>query len=193
LCLLLARQFWLRRSRLALSSTIRRQERSRLKSSYEPRNIAPIRLANCSLDLLRAGKLFVAARRDCFGVENNSTRVARYGPEISRSLDAPKRAACCTAYRRRSAGPASAAAQATGSRRAASAALASLSVSERRAVPPTPGMVITATGTAFQNLDPVLSLGQRCHQTRPQANTITTALTATVFDFLQQLSIQKAG
>ena len=62
---------------------------SRLKSSYEPRNIAPIRLANSSrLDsLLRAGKLYLSLRDAiALALENNlDIELQRYGPEISRA------------------------------------------------------------------------------------------------------------
>ena len=174
---------------------------SRLKSSYEPRNIAPIRLANSSrLDsLLRAGKLYLSLRDAiALALENNlDIELQRYGPEISRAslMRAEAGGLLRGVPPTIQAGPASAAAQATGSQ---TGGFGGTGIAQRigaaGGTADTGGTVITATGTAFQNLDPVFVTSVNGgHQTRPQANTITTALTATVFDFLQHsYSIQKS-
>ncbi len=173
----------------------------RFKSHYEPRDISPIRLSNSARleSLLRAGKLYLSLRDTiALALENNlDIELQRYGPEISRaSLSRAEAGGLLRGVPPTiQAGPASAQAQATGSQ---TGGFGGGGTAQRTGAGggggDTGGTVITATGTAFQNLDPVfVSSVNFGHQTRPQANTITTGLTSTVFDFSQHsYSINKS-
>ena len=166
---------------------------SKFKSHYEPRDIAPIRLDNSSRleSLLRAGKLYLSLRDTiALALENNlDIELQRYGPEISRAslMRAEAGGLLRGVPPTIQAGPASAQAQATGSQ---TGGFGGGGGAQRTGAATgggdAGGTVITATGTAFQNLDPVfVSSVNFGHQTRPQANTVTTGLTSTVFDFAQ--------
>ncbi len=174
----------------------------RFKSHYEPRDVAPIRLNNSARleSLLRAGKLYLSLRDTvALALENNlDIELQRYGPEISRAslmraeAGGLLRGVPPTVQQ----GSQSAAAQATGSQTGGfgGGASAQRTGAGTGGSGDAGGTVITATGTALQNLDPVfvtsVNLG---HQTRPQTNTVTTGLTATVFDFAQHsYAIQKS-
>ncbi|MCC6539383.1 MAG: TolC family protein [Bryobacterales bacterium] len=173
----------------------------RFKAHYEPRDIAPIRLNNSSRleSLLRAGKLYLSLRDTvALALENNlDIELQRYGPEISKAslMRAEAGGLLRGVPPTVQAGPASAAAQATGSQTGGfGGGGAAQRTGAGSAGGDTGGTVITATGTALQNLDPVfvtsVNLG---HQTRPQANTVTTGLTSTVFDFTQHsYALQKS-
>ncbi len=174
---------------------------TKFKGHYEPRNIAPIRLGNSSRleSLLRAGKLYLSLRDAiALALENNlDIELQRYGPEISRAslMRAEAGGLLRGVPPTIQAGPASAQAQATGSQ---TGGFGGGGVAQRTGAAgggaDTGGTVITATGTAFQNLDPVFVTSVNAgHQTRPQANTVTTGLTSTVFDFAQHsYSVQKS-
>jgi outer membrane protein TolC len=173
----------------------------RLRAPFDPKTIAPIRLANSSrLDsLLRAGKLYLSLRDAiALALENNlDIELQRYGPEISRAslMRAEAGGLLRGVPPTIQAGPASAAAQATGSQ---TGGFGNTGIAQRTGAgtggSDTGGTVITATGTALQNLDPVFVTSVNAgHQTRPQANTVTTGLTSTVFDFAQHsYSLQKS-
>lgn len=165
----------------------------RFKVNYEPREIVPIRLANSNRleALLRAGKLYLSLRDAvALALENNlDIELQRYGPEIARAslMRAQAGGLLRGVPPTVQAGPASAQAQATGSQ---TGGFGGGGVAQRTGAGggggDTGGTVITATGTALQNLDPVfVSSVNFGHQTRPQANTVTTGLTSTVFDFAQ--------
>ena len=174
---------------------------TKFRSHYEPRDIMPIRLANSSRleSLLRAGKLYLSLRDTvALALENNlDIELQRYGPEISRAslMRAEAGGLLRGVPPTIQAGPASAQAQATGSQ---TGGFGGGGVAQRTGASgggaDTGGTVITATGTALQNLDPVFVTSVNFgHQTRPQANTITTGLTSTVFDFAQHsYSVQKS-
>ena len=174
---------------------------TRFKGHYEPREISPIRMANSSRleSLLRAGKLYLSLRDAiALALENNlDIELQRYGPEISKAslMRAQAGGLLRGVPPTIQAGPASAQAQATGSQ---TGGFGGGGTAQRTGASggggDTGGTVITATGTALQNLDPVfVSSVNFGHQTRPQANTITTGLTSTVFDFAQHsYSVQKS-
>ena len=173
----------------------------RLRAPYDPKDIAPIRLGNSSRleSLLRAGKLYLSLRDAiALALENNlDIELQRYGPEISRAslMRAQAGGLLRGVPPTIQAGPASAQAQATGSQ---TGGFGGSGVAQRVGAAggsgDTGGTVITATGTALQNLDPVFVTSVNVgHQTRPQANTVTTGLTSTVFDFAQHsYSVQKS-
>jgi outer membrane protein len=160
----------------------------RLKRPYMPKEIAPIRLANSSrLDsLLRAGKLYLSLQDAiALAIENNlDVELQRYGPQISEAslMRAQAGGLLRGVPPTVQAGPASAQAQVTGG---ATGGAGGGGGAARGATGggDTGGTIITATGTALQNLDPVfVSTFQTGHRTRPQSNTITTGLTALTFD-----------
>jgi len=183
-----------------LKEPVRKGFFDRFRVNYEPREVAPLRLNNSSrLDsLLRAGKLYLSLRDTvALALENNlDIELQRYGPEISRASLMRAEAGGLL----RGVPPTvqqasqSAAAQATGSQTGGFGGGASAQRVGAGGGGDAGGAVITATGTALQNLEPVfvtsVNLG---HQTRPQTNTVTTGLTATVFDFAQHsYAIQKS-
>jgi outer membrane protein TolC len=164
----------------------------RFKKNYMEREVAPIRLNNSArLDsLLRAGKLYLSLRDAvALALENNlDIELQRYGPEIAKA-----------SLMRAEAGGLLRGVPPTVQQGAASAQ--NLVLGSQTGGAPTAGgggqqgggqqggggntggTVITTTGTAFQNLDPVfVSTFNAGHTTRPQSNTVTTGLTANVFD-----------
>ncbi len=157
---------------------------------YKPRDIAPIRLANSSRleSLLRAGKLYLSLQDTiALALENNlDIELQRYGPEISKAslmraqAGGLLRGVPPTVQQ----GASSAQAQVTGGATGGAGGGAGIvSSAGAGAGAGTGGTVITATGAALQNQDPVfVSTFNTGHRTRPQSNTITTGLTALTFD-----------
>ena len=163
----------------------------RFARPFQSQGVAPVNLANSSrLDsLLRAGKLYLSLKDTiALALENNlDIELQRYGPEISKAslmraqAGGLLRGVPPTVQQ----GPQSAQAQVTG---ATTGGAGGGSTAQGRQVfaaggGDTGGTVITQTGTAVQNLDPVfVSTLNTGHRTRPQSNTITTGLTALTFD-----------
>jgi len=160
---------------------------------YRAAEIEPIRLGNSNRleSLLRAGRLYLTLQDAiALAVENNlDVELQRYGPMIS---NASLQRALAGGLLRGvpptiQQGPQSAQTQAigssTGGTGGGSGATGASGSSGAASGGGAGGTVITATGTALQNLDPVfvstLNLG---HSTRPQSNTITTGLTAIAFN-----------
>lgn len=161
----------------------------KLKLPYKVTEVMPIRLANSNrLDsLLRAGKLYLSLRDAiALALENNlDIELQRYGPEIARAslLRAEAGGLLRGVPTTIQQGPASAQAQVTGGTTGAASTGGTGSNLTSGTTGSTGGTVISATGTAIQNLDPVfVSTFNLGHNTRPQANTVTTGLTALTFD-----------
>jgi len=160
---------------------------------YREAEIEPIRLGNSSRleSLLRAGRLYLTLQDAiALAIENNlDVELQRYGPMISQA--SLQRALAGGLLRgvppTIQQGPQSAQNQAigssTGGTGGGSGATGASGAGGGGASGGTGGTVITATGTALQNLDPVwvstMSFG---HSTRPQSNTVTTGLTAIAFN-----------
>lgn len=158
-----------------------------LTRNYVPVEIPPINLANSPRleELIRAGYLYLSLQDAiALALENNlDIELQRYGPQIAQaSLLRAKaggllRGVPPTIQR----GPDSVQSQviggATGGAGGAQFRGAAAGGGD------TGGTIITATGTAFQNLDPVFVANYNAgHRTRPQSNTITTGTTALTFD-----------
>ncbi|MCC6589130.1 MAG: TolC family protein [Bryobacterales bacterium] len=169
----------------------------RIKYPFTVREVSPIRLANSSRleNLIRAGKLYLSLQDTiALALENNlDIELQRYGPEIARAslLRAEAGGLLRGIPSTIQQGASSAQAQATGGATGASSSTNSLTSTGSAS---TGGTVISATGTALQNLDPVfVSQGTFGHSTRPQANTVTTGLTALTFDSKQHAyAVQKS-
>ncbi|MEZ5351015.1 MAG: TolC family protein [Bryobacteraceae bacterium] len=163
----------------------------KITHSYREKEVAPIRLQNSSrLDaLIRAGKLYLSLQDTiALTLENNlDIELQRYGPETSKA--SLMRAQAGGLLRGVppvvQGGAASAQAQVVGSQTGGAPVVQG---GGRRTTADaggggTGGTIITATGTALQNLDPVfVSTFNMGHTTRPQSNTVTTGLTSTIFD-----------
>lgn len=170
----------------------------RIKHPYMPREVAPINLNNSSrLDLLMKGGRIYLSLRDAIAlaIENNlDVELQRYGPETAKAslmraeAGGLLRGVPPTVQQ----GPASAQAQALGSQTGGTPTAGN--IARVSGGGDTGGTIITATGTALQNLDPVfVSTFNIGHTTRPQANTVTTGLTANVFDSLNHsYGVQKS-
>jgi outer membrane protein TolC len=176
----------------------------RFKSHYLPADVAPINLSNSPRieSLLRAGKLYLSLQDTiALALENNlDIELQRYGPEISKAslmraeAGGLLRGVPPTVQQ----GPQSAqnlvlgsqtgGAPTAGGGRAGGGGAAGAGGGD------TGGTIITTTGTAFQNLDPVfVSTFNSGHTTRPQSNTVTTGLTANVFDSISHsYALQKS-
>lgn len=161
----------------------------KLKHPYKVREVMPIRLANSNrLDsLLRAGKVYLSLRDAiALALENNlDIELQRYGPEVARAtlLRAEAGGLLRGVPPTIQQGPSSAQAQVTGGTTGAAGVGGRGSDSTTGGGSGTGGTIISATGTAIQNLDPVfVSTFNIGHNTRPQANTVTTGLTALTFD-----------
>jgi len=163
----------------------------RITQPYKPKEIAPINLANSHRleSLLRAGKLYLSLQDAiALAIENNlDVELQRYGPQISQAglLRAQAGGLLRGVPPTVQQGPASAQAQVIGG--ATGGAGGGGGGGGGRGAPggggDTGGTIITTTGTAFQNLDPVfVSTFNIGHRTRPQSNTITTGKTALTFD-----------
>jgi outer membrane protein TolC len=159
--------------------------------NYREREVSPINLRNSSrLDtLIRAGKLYLSLQDTvALTLENNlDIELQRYGPETARAslmraeAGGLLRGVPPTVQQ----GAASAQALVVGSQTGGAPTVqgGGRRQSAADAGGGTGGTVITATGTALQNLDPVfVSTFNIGHTTRPQSNTVTTGLTSTIFD-----------
>lgn len=148
--------------------------------------IAPVNLGNSPRleSLIRAGNLYLSLE-DAIAValENNlDIELSRYGPQIAQADYLRAKAGGLlrgvpTAVR---AGATSALSQAGGSGGQGTGGGGGAGVGSQQDAG---GTVITQTGVAVPNLDPVFFFGSTLgHSSRPQANTITTGRTALVFD-----------
>ncbi|MCC6294313.1 MAG: TolC family protein [Bryobacterales bacterium] len=165
-----------------------------ITSHYRDPGIDPIRLANSARleSLLRAGRLYLSLQDAiALAIENNlDVEMQRYGPMISKA--SLQRALAGGLLRgvppTIQQGAQSAQSQAIGSStggtgNASGATGAGSGAGAGGGGGSTGGTVITATGTAIQNLDPVfVSTMAFGHSTRPQSNTVTTGLTAIAFN-----------
>jgi len=142
--------------------------------NYRPRDIAPINLANSGrLDsLLRAGNLYLSLQDAiALAIENNlDVELQRYGPEQAQAslLRAQAGGLLRGVTTAVAAGPNSALNAVLGNTGggAGGAAAGTANVSA--------GTTISATGTTLPNYDPVFSSSMNfAHNSRPQANTIT--------------------
>lgn len=148
--------------------------------------IAPVNLANSPRleSLIRAGNLYLSLE-DAIAValENNlDIELSRYGPQIAQADYLRAKAGGLlrgvpTAVR---AGATSALSQAGGGSAQGTGGTGGQGLGGQQDAG---GTVITQTGVAVPNLDPVFFFGSSYgHASRPQANTITTGRTALVFD-----------
>lgn len=151
---------------------------------YTVGTIPPINLANSSrLDsLLRAGRLYLSLQDAiALALENNlDIAMQRYGPAIAQAdlMRAQAGGLLRGVPATIQTGPSSAAAQVlgTGAGAGGGGGITTAAVSSG-------GTLITATGTALPNLDPVFFTAfSSGHTTSPQSNTITTGLTAVNFN-----------
>lgn len=149
-------------------------------------DIAPVNLANSPRleSLIRAGNLYLSLE-DAIAValENNlDIELSRYGPQIAQADYLRARAGGLlrgvpTAVR---AGATSALSQAGGGGGQGTGGTGGQGLGGQQDAG---GTVITQTGVQVPNLDPVFFFASTYgHASRPQANTITTGLTALVFD-----------
>ncbi len=156
------------------------------KRPYAPTELSPVNLANSGrLDsLLRAGMLYLSLEDTiALALENNlDIELQRYGPQIAQADYQRAQAGGLlrgvpTAVQR---GPGSAQAQVLGGTTGGAGGGAAAGGGGGEGVG---GTIITATGAALPNLDPVMftSYGWG-HRTRPQSNTVTTGLTSINFD-----------
>jgi len=146
-----------------------------LTRRYTPKPMAPANLSNSNrLDaLLRGGNLYLSLQDAiALAIENNlDIEIQRLGPLTAQLSLARTQTGSFTrgSSPALAAGPASAGGGAAG--------FTSTGV----------GAVATSGGPALLNFDPVFtSTITAGHQTRPQANTITTGLTSTTTDFMAQ-------
>lgn len=160
---------------------------------YREADIEPIRLGNSSRleSLLRAGRLYLTLQDAiALAIENNlDVELQRYGPMISQAslqralAGGLLRGVPPTIQQGAQSAQSQAIGSSTGGTGGGSGATGASGASGGGASGGTGGTVITATGTALQNLDPVwvstMSFG---HSTRPQSNTVTTGLTAIAFN-----------
>src|SRR5260370_19728399 len=146
---------------------------SRITNPYRPHPVAPINLSNSSRleSLLRAGRLYLSLQDTiALALENNlDTELQRYGAQIA---DASIRRAKAGGLLRGvtsavTQGPSSApsqAGQATG--------LTTSAASQASGAGASSGTIISQTGTAIPNLDPVVtSFIRSAHATNPQTST----------------------
>ncbi|MBK7928608.1 MAG: TolC family protein [Bryobacterales bacterium] len=160
---------------------------------YREVDIEPIRLGNSGRleSLLRAGRLYLTLQDAiALAIENNlDVELQRYGPMISQAslqralAGGLLRGVPPTIQQGAQSAQSQAIGSSTGGTGGGSGATGASGAGGGGASGGTGGTVITATGTALQNLDPVwvstMSFG---HSTRPQSNTITTGLTAIAFN-----------
>jgi len=156
---------------------------------YTPQHLAPVNLANSNRleSLLRAGKLYLSLEDAiALALENNlDIELQRYGPQVARADYQRAQAGGLlrgvpTAVQR---GPSSAQAQVLGGATGGAGGGVSAGGGGGGTDGGAGGTIITATGAALPNLDPVMftSYGWG-HRTRPQSNTVTTGLTSIFFD-----------
>ncbi len=159
---------------------------SRISQPYKAREVAPVKMENSGRleSLLRAGNLYLSLQDTiALALENNlDIELQRYGPRLAQ-VDLMRaeaggllRGVPTTVQ----AGPSSAQSQAIGGVTGGGGRAGGGGGAETAGVG---GTVITQTGAAIPNLDPVMftSYGWG-HRTRPQSNTITTGLTALTFN-----------
>jgi len=161
-----------------------------LTKPYRDPGIAPVNMANSNRleSLLRAGRLYLSLQDAiALAVENNlDVELQRYGPQLAQA--SLRRALAGGLLRGVPAtiqqGPQSAQSQVvggfTGGAGGGGGGGANAGGGGGAGAS---GTVITQTGSAIQNLDPAfVSTYNWGHRTRPQSNTVTTGLTAVVFD-----------
>ncbi|MEZ5398121.1 MAG: TolC family protein [Bryobacteraceae bacterium] len=166
--------------------------REKITRNYVAKEVAPINLQNSSrLDSLIRGGVLYLSLQDAIALtlENNlDIELQRYGPEQAKAslMRAQAGGLLRGVPPTVQSGAASAQAQVVGSQTGGAPTVqggARRQSASDAAAGGTGGTVITATGTALQNLDPVfVSTFNIGHTTRPQSNTVTTGLTSTIFD-----------
>jgi outer membrane protein TolC len=159
---------------------------NRATRNYRQPDIAPVNLKNSNRleALLRAGKLYLSLEDTiALALENNlDIELSRYGPQIGQADLLRAKAGGLlrgvpTAVRQ---GPASALSQAGVGGGGQAGGAGQTGVSGDAGVG---GTVITQTGVAIPNLDPAFFIGGSAgHRSSPQANTVTTGLTAIALD-----------
>jgi outer membrane protein TolC len=161
-----------------------------LTHPYRDHGIAPVNLENSNRleSLLRAGRLYLSLQDAiALAIENNlDVELQRYGPQVAEA--SLKRALAGGLLRgvppTIQQGPQSAQSQVVGgfTGGAGGGGGGGANAGAGGAAGGQGGTVITQTGSAIQNLDPVfVSTMNVGHRTRPQSNTVTTGLTAVVF------------
>ncbi len=160
----------------------------RFKKPYMPADVSPINLSNSGRleNLLRGGKLYLSLQDSiALALENNlDIELQRYGPETARaSLSRAEAGGLLRGVPPTvQAGPASAQSQVLGGF-SGGAGGGGGGGAAGQGGSGTGGTIITATGTALLNLDPVFVANYNGgHTTRPQSNTVTTGLTAVAFN-----------
>jgi len=166
---------------------------NRLVRDYRAMDIPPINLGNSPRleQLIRAGNLYLSLQDAvALALENNlDIELQRYGPQIAQaSLMRAKaggllRGVPPTVQR----GPEGVQSQvtggATGGAGGGAAGGGGAGAGAGGGGGGTGGTIITTTGTALPNIDPVLVTSYTAaHRTRPQSNTVTTGTTALTFD-----------
>ena len=161
---------------------------SNMTRSFRQPDIAPINLENSNRleSLIKAGNLYLSlADALAIALENNlDIELSRYGPQIAQADYLRAKAGGLlrgvpTAVRQ---APNSALNQVTGGTGGSQAGATSTGGGGGD-TGAAGGTVITQTGVAIPNLDPVLFFaGSMGHASRPQSNTITTGTTALQFD-----------
>jgi outer membrane protein TolC len=151
-------------------------------SNYRPANVAPIRLGNSNRieSLLRAGNLYLSLQDAvALAIENNiDVELQRYGPLQAQASILRAQAGGLLRGQQIAvnAGPQSVSQQAVGGFTGAAGGGGG---GGNAGAANTGGTTISATGTALPNLDPVfVSTTNFAHRTAPQANTVTTGVTA---------------
>lgn len=154
--------------------------------NYRPLDVAPVNMANSPRleELIRGGNLYLSLQDAiALALENNlDIELQRYGPQIAQAslLRAKAGGLLRGVPPTLQQGPASVQSQVIGGQTGGVGQGAQI---RGTGGADTGGTIITATGTAFQNLDPVfISSYSAGHRTRPQSNTITTGTTALTFD-----------
>ncbi len=158
---------------------------SRFTRPYMPQTVAPINLENSNRleSLLRGGKIYLSLEDAiALALENNlDVELSRYGPMIAQvdllraQAGGLLRGVPTTVQQGPSSAQAQAVGGATGQGRGGGGG-----GGEAAGVG---GTVITTTGAALPNLDPVMFTAYNWgHRTRPQSNTITTGLNALTFN-----------
>lgn len=162
----------------------------RFKRPFMESDVAPVRLANSARleSLIRGGKLYLSLQDAvALALENNlDIELQRYGPEIARASLSRAEAGGLLRGVPPSVqqGPQSAVSQVLGGfgGGAGGGGTGGAFAGGRGGAGgggDTGGTIITTTGTAFLNLDPVFFASYNAgHQSRPQSNTVTTGLTA---------------
>lgn len=170
----------------------------RLARPYTAPEIPAVRLDNSSRlqSLVRAGRIYLSLRDTiALALENNlDIAVSRFGPAIAEAdlMRAEAGGLLRGVPQAVQQGASSAAVQATGGFTGVGGA--STGTTGTGGSSGTGGTVITQTGTSIPNLDPSFFVSYNWgHNSRPQANTVTTGLTALAFNAQSfQSGIQKS-